>query len=176
MADLVLKDLARRDQLVKLRAKADRYRRAGQPVPFRLQVEMAVVQNAIPAPEVDERRLANEDTRVARRAMGINRGRRVTSQRTPAGYIDKASLGGRPAKTPRLTTRERTRQAAQELEARSLAWIRRPKPARVSVEDWELLRLSEVEELSASEIATKLERKVTAAAVQKRLERARAAK
>ena len=198
MADLVLKDLARRDQLVKLRAKADRYRQAGEPVPRDLQLLIALAQNRIPDPPVDKR--DSVDPRVS----GRNRGRRTPARSTVAK--------GSPQRDDQWTTRlEYVRHFNKLQEAkptrpappigpgtrwtkpivkssvapservlarrRLRAWNDRERPASVSPADWALLRLVTVERLKVPAIA-KLPAYygIRAEAIRKRLQRARRAK
>lgn len=171
-----LAHLVNSHQLSQLLQRAHRYQRAGQRVPYRLQILIAVKQNHLPDPPIDERTLI-EDTKTSRRLMGITRGKRITSPSQSAlwrcgrywtGWERRPSTVG-PVEAARIvapiTRRERARR-----------WGQRERPAHVSPQDWEMLRLVMVEQIKVPALAKlPIAQGLRAEAIRKRLQRTRAA-
>jgi hypothetical protein len=168
--------LIRHQQLASLLRRAARYRQAGESVPYDLQICIALAQNRIPDPAQDKR-LGVEDTKTSRRLMHINRGKRITSPSQSGLWRGGRHWNGHDQPhRGRLSTIDPVPQPSRH--AREYHWRKLARPIKVSTDDWELLRLATVgdpEPLTAPQIAAKLGGSVTAAAVRKRLQRARAA-
>jgi len=179
-----LTPLVSRQQLVGLLARERRYRAQGQPVPHRLQILIARVQNRVPDPIIDKRK--SVDPRLATRANhpGTGGGKHVHLARAPVAATDKRHGQEFVAQTPKLsylagwTTYRGKEIPAAEPSRRILArrWARLVRPVGVRDEDWEMLRLTEVEQLSAPEVAAKLglgSGSAVAGRVRKRVQRVR---
>jgi hypothetical protein len=183
-----LTPLIRRQQLTSLLKRAGRYRQAGEPVPFDLQLCIALAQNRIPDSPVDERQ------RLDSRMVKVSRGKHIKLARTPAGTghdpddvrkfigtVPKVRhLAGWNSPGARASTPPSARRSSERLQRRMAerTWLDLgERPATVSVADWALLRLAVRQRMDASAIAARLTAmgdRVTPTAIRKRLQRVRA--
>jgi hypothetical protein len=105
-----------------------------------------------------------------------SRGRRVGANRSIAGVSASKTWTGYPEPVGRPATRP-DEPAGPSLRERTRLWAQRVRPAKVSQDDWELLRLVVVEEMKVPEVMAARGLTGTAAhgRLAKRIERARKA-